>query len=170
MPLKLTVGISKKVGQPNYGSLGALCNVEVELDQSLIFDDPDSLQERITQAYAACRQAVQDELAAQQQATTSAPPANGGAAPHTTPKRQPDGPSNGQSGHRASQKQLDYVAQLAEQVHGLGVPRLEALVQQMFAKPLDDLTILDASGLIAWLKQIRAGKIDLGTALGGVAA
>ena len=31
MPLKLTVGLSRKVGLPNYGSLGATCGLEVEL-------------------------------------------------------------------------------------------------------------------------------------------
>jgi hypothetical protein len=34
MPLRLHVGLTKKIGQPDYGSLGASCSVEVELDQS----------------------------------------------------------------------------------------------------------------------------------------
>jgi hypothetical protein len=35
MPMKLNVGLCRKVGQPDYGSLGASCNVEVELSGSL---------------------------------------------------------------------------------------------------------------------------------------
>jgi hypothetical protein len=68
MPLKLNVGISKKVGQPDYGSLGASCYVEVELDQSLIFDNLEGFQERVKHAYVTCRQAVSDELGRQQPA------------------------------------------------------------------------------------------------------
>ena len=34
MPLKLNVGVSRKVGLPDYGSVGASCNVEVELDST----------------------------------------------------------------------------------------------------------------------------------------
>ena len=50
MPLKLNVGTCKKIGQPHYGSLGASCNVEIELDQSLLFDDLDAFQERVMHA------------------------------------------------------------------------------------------------------------------------
>ena len=35
MPLRLNVGLSRKLGQPDFGSLGATCQVEVELDSSL---------------------------------------------------------------------------------------------------------------------------------------
>lgn len=35
MPITLNVGLSKKIGLPDYGSLGASCNVQVELDGSL---------------------------------------------------------------------------------------------------------------------------------------
>ena len=70
MPLKLNVGLSKKIGQPDYGSLGASCNLEVELDQSLVFGDLDGLHERIQNVFAACRQAVTDELACQQDASS----------------------------------------------------------------------------------------------------
>ena len=30
MPLKLNVSVSKKIGQPDFGSLGAVCGVELE--------------------------------------------------------------------------------------------------------------------------------------------
>jgi hypothetical protein len=39
MPLKLNVSLSKKIGLPDYGSLGASCHVEVELDGSLLEGD-----------------------------------------------------------------------------------------------------------------------------------
>ncbi len=62
MPMKLNVGISKKIGQPNYGSLGASCHVEVELDSSLVFTNLDRFYNRVQRAFTACRQAVHDEL------------------------------------------------------------------------------------------------------------
>jgi hypothetical protein len=62
MPLKLTCGLSQKIGLPHYGSLGASCHVELELDQSLLFQNPDGWQEKIRQIFDACRWAVQAEL------------------------------------------------------------------------------------------------------------
>jgi hypothetical protein len=62
MPLKLTVGLARKVGQPNYGSLGASCGVEVELENSLLGGNPDAFRARVRDAFVACRRAVDDEL------------------------------------------------------------------------------------------------------------
>jgi len=169
MPLRLNVGLSKKVGLPAYGSLGASCNIEVELDQSLVFDDVEAFQERVTHAYAACRQAVADELAKQLNAGT-VEAANGHANAEAPDRQQSNGQTNGHNGHRATQKQLDFAQQLAGQIRGLGVRRLEELSQKMFEKPLADLSSLDASGLIDVLKDIKAGKAELAVALDQAAA
>ena len=38
MPLRLNVGVSKKLGLPGYSSIGASCNLEVELENGLLLD------------------------------------------------------------------------------------------------------------------------------------
>src|SRR4051794_4003128 len=98
MPLKLNVGIFKKIGQPGYSSLGASCNVEVELDQSLLFDNFEAFQERVKNAYMACREAVAQEL----HGSTDDDAAQGPATADGVAKGQPDGRTNGHSGHRAT--------------------------------------------------------------------
>ena len=59
--LRLNVGTNRKIGQPDFGSAGASCNLELELDTAL-FQDLDGLQQVVRRAYAACNQAVNDEL------------------------------------------------------------------------------------------------------------
>lgn len=40
--MKAIDGICKKVGQPDYGSIGGTCHVEFDLAQELVQDDPES--------------------------------------------------------------------------------------------------------------------------------
>ena len=63
MPLKLNVGLMKKIGQPRYSSLSASCHLEIELESSLLDRDAEGLQDRIRRTFAACRRAVETELA-----------------------------------------------------------------------------------------------------------
>jgi hypothetical protein len=70
VPLKLNVGLSKKIGQPDYGSIGANCQIELEIEQSLLFNDLDGFHDKVRQAFVACNQAVKDELYRQQQSAS----------------------------------------------------------------------------------------------------
>jgi hypothetical protein len=62
VPLKLNVGVSRKLGLPEFSSVGASCNVEVELDSSLLRSDLDGFHAQVRGAFVAACQAVDDEL------------------------------------------------------------------------------------------------------------
>ena len=81
MPLILNVGLAKELRQPDGGSVGASCDVRVELDAAWT-GDPDAFHRRVRNAYAACRQAVNRELARQ----TTGPSGNGA---HGVIRRKP---------------------------------------------------------------------------------
>ncbi|MEI8375642.1 MAG: hypothetical protein WCJ35_22705 [Planctomycetota bacterium] len=180
MPLKLNLSISKKLGQPDFGSLGASCSVEVELPHSVI-DDLDAFHRHARNVYVAATQAVNDELARHAGNTAAsnghAAASNGHAAAHngnghTNNHTNGNGHAtngNGRTAANASEKQLEYARQLARGIQGLGIRRLETLATKMFSKSLVALTTLDASGLIDTLKSIKAGEIDINAVLGAAA-
>ena len=163
MPLKLNVGLSKKIGQPDYGSLGASCHVEIELDAALLTNDLDGFHRHVRNAYVACQQAINDELSRHSSSSTpsidSGQRRNGHA--HATT------PTNGNT-NRASDKQLNYAQRLASQIPNLG--RLELLVDQMFGKSINDLTGFEASSLIDQLKAMKEGQVAIPNAPDGVPA
>ena len=175
MPLKTNIGVSRKVADNNYGSRGASVNLEVELDSGLI-QQPDRFMERVRQVFRLAQQAVDEELNRQQAGTNgtnyAANAANRGAGNGTSGNgagnchANGNGHRNGQGGNPASEKQLDYAKQLAKQINGLGIRRLESLSQKMHGKPLAGLTTMDASGLIDTLKAIKEGRMDLNAVLG----
>lgn len=148
MPLKLSIGLSRKVGLPDYGSLGASCHIELELESALLARDPISLGDRARQTYAACAEAVDDAL--QRHRPTDARPCSNG---HVATA------SNGRSAHRftpppATAKQQEYARQLATQIPGLEEPGLEAFSQQRWGKPPAALDRSEASELIDALRQL----------------
>ena len=81
--MKLSVGLTKKLGLPHYSSVAASCYVELELDQSLVFLDLDAFYERVRKVYAVCRQSVAEELAHQRASATDGE-SNGPADPDHT--------------------------------------------------------------------------------------
>ena len=163
MPLKLNVGLTKKIGQPDYGSLGASCYVEVELDAALLHNDLDGFQRHVRSVFVACQQAVNDELSRHKEPPPTSHRNNG----HANGNGASQGATNGTS-HRASDKQLNYARRLASQIPNLG--RLEVLVDQMFNKAINDLSGFEASSLIDQLKAMKEGQLPVPSAADGVPA
>jgi hypothetical protein len=186
MPLKVNIGLAKKLGQPNYGSTGASCSLEFELDSGQIFQDPDGFHRHLRSAYDACRQAIQEELHRQLN-PPDLPQAkvNGEQEPHMEDHEQgPAVPESAimsapapvasnpatktpatcglvQTSPRATQRQLNYIHHLAHGISGLTPHRLEILSATICGKRLAHLTSADASLLIETLKDIQAGDKDL---------
>lgn len=146
MPLRLQVGLQQKVGLPDYGSLGASCQVELELDGQLLERNPDAFQREVERAFAGCRQAVQTELARQK------PSAQNG---QTTPPAANGRRHNGLSARRATQSQVRALQAIAgRQGFDLG-----ANLQQRFGvtRP-EDLELQQASRLIDELNRPTSGS------------
>ena len=69
--MKSVVNINRKIGQPNFGSYGASCSFELELDQVLL-ESPErqaELQARLRIAYAAACESVEAEINRQRRIT-----------------------------------------------------------------------------------------------------
>lgn len=64
MAVKLNIGVSRKVGQPNYGSRQASLGLEVEVDSGLLAT-PEALQEKVRLLYRFADEAVEEELSQQ---------------------------------------------------------------------------------------------------------
>ena len=157
MPLKLTVGLSKKIGLPDYGSLGAFCNIEFELDSHVQSRNPNLLQAQIKEAFAACSQAVESELVRQRSPNGHAndshsPGRNGSSNGHTNGHH-----ANGhhQNGHRKPMARQATASQVKAIVSIASRQRLDLAreLQTRFhvGRP-ENLSITDASRLIDELK------------------
>ena len=157
VPLKLNVGVSRKVGLPDYGSVGASCNLEMELDSALLERDLDGFHARVRDAFIAARQAVQDELARvqpvefAQPAPTPLAPANGRSNDNG---HRPSGPPERSRSRKATEKQVKAIQAIARQQHA----DLDGLLQQDYGvqRP-ENLTLKQASDFIDMLK--RASRI-----------
>jgi hypothetical protein len=142
MPLRVNVGLSKKVGEENFGSRGASVNLELELDSNLA-NEPGKLQERIRQLFGLVRTSLAEELNGASNGRSNAPPSNGA---------QPKPPANFR---RATQSQV-------KALHAIAKDRrlnLVALLDERFRvnRP-DDLSIKQASDLISSLKTAEEGR------------
>ncbi len=82
MSIRLHVEVCKKEGTANYGSVGATCGLEVEIDLATLAD-PASAVARIRGFYSLCELAMNEELARLKD--PAAAPATAAADPTTPP-------------------------------------------------------------------------------------
>lgn len=156
MSQKITVGLSKKIGQPGYGSLGASCQVEINLDGVTDDHDIGALKEKARQAFMACSQAVHEELSRQQsQKQTNGQSTNGVNGRESAHSHSQNGngsyrPENERSRIRlATSSQVRAIEAIAERQR-LNLGHL--LYDRFGVERPADLSIADASHLIDELK------------------
>jgi hypothetical protein len=134
MPLKLNIAMSRKVGEPNYGSRGATVGLELEVDSSLA-EQPQQLQERIDRLFRLAQEAVDRELNGRDAAAAA-------SANHEPPVR-PATPAQIRAIHAIANRQnLDLTEELKSR---FGVYRS------------DDLSLEEASALIDAIKPVVNG-------------
>jgi hypothetical protein len=151
MPLTLNVGLSKKVGLPDYASLGVSCNVQVELDATLLLNDADGFQAKVRQAYLACHRAVQEELVRQQgHASEGHRPANG--------RQASAGSANGQARDQIRSATASQLRAIEAIARAQKVDLATLLLARYGVHTLADLSIKQASGLIDDLKAAANGS------------
>ena len=142
MAIRANVSFSQKHGQPDFGSVGAGCSLEFELDSTLLEKDSTALREQFDLAYLTCRQAVQQQLTAFQPSQRQPAHANGKQGNnHASPSRP------------ATQSQQRALWAICNQ-SGLN---LAAVCRDEFDVPdADCLSIAQASVLIDKLKSTAA--------------
>ncbi len=155
MPLRVNIGLSKKVGLPEYGSLGASANLELELDSGAA-NDPERLRQHVRHLFGLAKASVEEELH-QQQAVLP----NAGRKSHRENPRVSQGntASDGQrplgraSGRVATQSQVRAIKAIANRL------RLDLALQleQYGVRDADELSVQQASELIDDLNAQPAG-------------
>lgn len=163
MPTKVSVGLSKKAGLPDYGSIGSSCHVELELDPNILDGDLDRFRQHVRRAYAACREAVEEELS-RNPAETGAESnrldghSNGnGHSPHNGSSKHRNNGSNGRrsvNGRAATQSQVRAIKAIASRSR----IDLGPLLDRFGVRAAEDLDIGQASELIDELKGQLAGN------------
>ncbi len=149
MPVKLNIGLSRKVGEANFGSRGASVNLEVELDSGII-SDQQRFQERVRALYAQARQSINAELDLPSQAPAIEQPVvqrNGHASAH-------NGNGIRQEGGSATQSQVRAIFAIARRNR---VDPKDLVLERFGLDRPEDLSIRDASSLIDDLKRGVAG-------------
>lgn len=143
----ITVGLQQKIGQPNFGSIGASCNIEVRLD-----DDeaqlPEIVSAKVKQAFAQCRDCIAKELSQHVTAHASDAPMHEKTA---EPNRNSERNGSANRGQRtATEAQVRAIRAIAGKA---GLSLASELEQGFGVRNPNQLTIAQASQLIDSLKR-----------------
>jgi hypothetical protein len=159
MAFKINVGLSRKIGQPNFGSLGASCHIDLEIDPQTASLGPDAIQQQILAAFAVCKQSVDTELAQCDKPDTHATvygfhPAEQPSAPrrqtYQPPASDPSVATTQRQPRPATAAQIKALHTIASRS---GLTLASELQQQYGLTNPQQLTIQQASHMIDHLKQ-----------------
>lgn len=140
MPLKVNVGLTRKVGESNYGSRGASVNVELELDGSLV-NEPAKLKEKIAQAFSLVRTSLDAEL--------NGGNGNGNGHASANGKNGTTAPTAASKGRPATQSQVRAIQSICRD-KGIN---LAGFLGDYRVSRAEDLSVKQASEIIDKLKQ-----------------
>jgi hypothetical protein len=141
--LKINIGHSRKVGEPNYGSRGASVHFEVEVDHGLA-EQPQALRQKIRELFVQAQAAVRDELHGPETNGTQRPATNGHQRPATNGHQRPQ--------RLATSSQVRAIHAIANRQR----TNLSELLQELGIGRLEELSIGSASELIDRLKSTQS--------------
>ena len=141
--LKIIIGRSLKVGEPNYGSRGASVHFEAEIDHGLI-EQPQALRQKIRELFVQAQAAVREELHGPETNGTQRPATNGHQQPTTNGHQRPQ--------RMATSSQLRAIHAIANRQR----TNLSELLQELGIGRLEELSIGSASELIDRLKSTQS--------------
>jgi hypothetical protein len=148
MPMKIRVGLCRRVGDAACGSRGAHIQIEVEVDPEQV-QEPAQLQERIRQLFRLVRSSLAEEL--EQGGQRPNGPAVSPADPPPASPAPPGRPVGGGGARPASQAQVKAIYALARR-HRLDLAQF--LRERCQGRRPEELTLLQASAIIDDLKQL----------------
>ena len=141
--LKINIGHSRKVGEPNYGSRGASVHFEVEVDHGLV-EQPQALRQKIRELFVQAQAAVREELHGPETNGTQRPATNGHQRPATNGHQLPQ--------RMATSSQVRAIHAIANRQR----TNLSELLQELGIGRLEELSIGSASELIDRLKSTQS--------------
>lgn len=150
MTHNVTVGLQQKIGQPNFGSIGASCSIEVHLDDDEAVH-PEVVTARVRQAFAQCRDCITKELSLHDAAQSTEPSSRErdsrptASRPPAERSRTSDRPQRS-----ATEAQVRAIRAIASKA---GLSLASELERGFGVRNPNQLTIAQASQLIDSLKQ-----------------
>jgi len=151
--IKLNCGVSRKVGEPNYGSRGASVNVEMELESTAI-GNLQAMHDHVKKLFLLAKSAVDEELGIKESIPARLPTnVNNGntscaAANGTTAGAPIPSPIASNTPRLASQAQVRAIRVLCEKLH----LDAEKEIRARFNCGPSELTLVNASTMIDDLK------------------
>ena len=143
--LKINIGLSRKIGEANYGSRGASVNLELEVDGGLVLQ-PEELRKKMRYLFELAKESVDEEL-------------NQGDRPESraNDNRTGNGHHNGHSrsnSRKATNSQVRAIYVIADRN---GIELGDLLRGRYGVTQSEELTITEASQLIDELKGVANG-------------